>query len=203
MYAIRSYYGHGDQNFVQAMTNSCNPAFIEIGQRLGVQKFSEYYSAFGVDSKTGIDLPGEGTSIYHHAEDMTRIDLASSSFGQSHKITPLEMITAYAAVVNGGNLVTPYVVNRIVDSDGNIVKQFEPQIKRQVISEGTSKIMRETLESVVITNGGSNAYIKGYSIGGKSGTSQKIDEYGEAGKQIYVSSYVGFAPADDPRNNFV
>jgi stage V sporulation protein D (sporulation-specific penicillin-binding protein) len=129
---------------------------------------------------------------------MTIVDLASSSFGQANKITPLQMITAYAAVVNGGNLVTPYVVDKIVDTDGNIVEQFEPQIKRQVISEETSQIMRETLETVVITNGGSNAYIQGYRIGGKSGTSQKIDEYGEAGKNIYVSSYVGFAPADDP-----
>jgi stage V sporulation protein D (sporulation-specific penicillin-binding protein) len=144
-------------------------------------------------------LPGEATSIVRSEDVMTTLDLAVSSFGQSLKITPIEMITAYAAVVNGGKLVTPYVVNRIVDSNGNVVKQFEPVIKRQVISEETSKTMRETLESVVVTNGGSNAYIQGYRIGGKSGTSQKIDEYGRVeGSSIYVSSYVGFAPADDP-----
>ena len=191
--------GHGTQNFVQAMTNSCNPAFVDIGQRLGITKFCDYFSAYGLDTRTGIDLPGEATSIYRTADNMTKLDLAVSSFGQSHKITPLEMITAYAAVINGGNVVTPYVVNKIVDSNNNVVKQFEPEIKRQVISEETSKIMRETLESVVVTNGGSNAYIEGYRIGGKSGTSQKIDEYGPVeGKHMYVSSYVGFAPADDP-----
>ncbi len=191
--------GHGTQDFVKAMTNSCNPAFVEIGQRLGVQKFSEYFRGFGIDGRTGIDLPGEGTSIYRDEEIMTKLDLAVSSFGQSIKITPLEMITAYAAVVNGGNVVTPYVVDKILDSEDNVVTQFEPEIKRQIISEETSKIMRETLESVVVTNGGSNAYIQGYKIGGKSGTSQKIDEYGPVeGKEIYVSSYVGFAPADDP-----
>ncbi len=190
--------GHGTQNFVQAMTNSCNPAFINIGQRLGVKKFSEYFNAFGLTGATGIDLPGEATSIYHPVEAMTKIDLASSSFGQSHKITPIEMITAYAAAVNGGNLVTPYVVDKIVDKNGNVVKQFEPKIRRQVVSEETSKTMREILESVVNNKGGTNAYVKGFRIGGKSGTSQKIDEYGEAGKAIYVGSYVGFAPANDP-----
>lgn len=191
--------GHGTQNFVQAVTNSCNPAFVDIGQRLGVTKFCQYFSAFGLDKKTGIDLPGEEKSIYRDSSIMTKLDLAVSSFGQSIKITPLEMITAYAAVVNGGNVVTPYVVNKVVDSNNNVVKQFEPVIKRQAISEETSKIMRETLETVVKTNGGSNAYIKGYRIGGKSGTSQKIDEYGkDIGSHTYVSSYVGFAPADDP-----
>lgn len=191
--------GHGTQNFVKAMTNSCNPAFMDIGQRLGVHKFSSYLRAYGITEPTGIDLPGEATSIVRSEDVMTTLDLAVSSFGQSLKITPIEMITAYAAVVNGGKLVTPYVVNRIVDSNGNVVKQFEPVIKRQVISEETSKTMRETLESVVVTNGGSNAYIQGYRIGGKSGTSQKIDEYGRVeGSSIYVSSYVGFAPADDP-----
>ncbi len=189
---------HGPQNFVEAMTHSCNPAFVQIGQRLGIEKFGQYFSAFGLDTTTGIDLPGETSSIYHKAENMTLVDLAACSFGQSNKITPIEMITAYAAAINGGYMVTPYVVDKVIDENGNIIEQFEPLIKRQVISEETSKIMRETLESVVVTNGGSNAYIEGYRIGGKSGTSQKIDEYGEAGKGIYVSSYCGFAPADDP-----
>lgn len=191
-----SHVPHGPQNFVEAMTNSCNPAFVQIGQKLGIEKFCEYFKSYGLDTITGIDLPGEVTSLYVDSDNMTLVDLAPSSFGQTNKITPIEMITAYAAVVNGGQLVTPYVVDKIVDSNGNIVKQFEPQVKRQVISEETSKIMRETLESVVETNGGSNAYIQGYKIGGKSGTSQKLDIPG--GKEIYVGSYCAFAPADDP-----
>lgn len=188
--------GHGEQNFAQAMTNSCNPAFVTIGQRLGVDKFFSYFRAYGLTEKTGIDLPGEATSLYHDGANMTAIDLAACSFGQSNKVTPIEMITAYAAVINGGYLVTPYVVDRIEDSSGNIVLQNEPVIKRQVISEETSAIMREVLEGVVNTNNGSNAYIKGYQIGGKSGTSQKLDI--DSDGNTYVSSYVAFAPADDP-----
>lgn len=188
--------GHGTQNFVQAMTNSCNPAFVEIGQRLGAKLFCHYFDAFGLTQKTGIDLPAEAVSLYVPYESMTPVSLASSSFGQTNKITPIQMVCAYAAVVNGGNLVTPYVVDKIVDSDGNIVKQFTPTIKRQVISEETSAIMLQTLETVVTVNSGSNVYIKGYNIGGKSGTSQKLDENPEG--NTYVSSYCAFYPADDP-----
>lgn len=191
---------HGTQNFVQAMTNSCNPAFVQIGLKLGVDKFSDYYKAYGFTEPTGIDLPNEvQSSIYYQKEDMGQVELGSSSFGQTNKVTPIQMITAYAAVINGGNLVTPYVVSKIVDDNGNVLKTNEPTIRRQVISEETSKIMRQTLESVVTTNGGSNAYIQGYHIGGKSGTSQKQDEDIKQGRDdLYVSSYVGFAPADDP-----
>ncbi len=188
--------GHGTQNFVQAMTNSCNPAFMTIGMKLGAKAFTDYFAAYGLTEKTGIDLPAETSSIYVPYSRMTTLDLAVSSFGQANKITPLQMITAYAAVVNGGYLVTPYVVNKIVDADGNIVKEFTPTIKRQVISEETSAIMRDTLETVVTTNQGSNVYIKGYNIGGKSGTSQKLDEPG--GDTKYVSSYCAFYPAEDP-----
>lgn len=188
--------GHGTQNFVEAMTNSCNPAFIQIGQKLGASAFCRYFEAYGLTEKTGIDLPAETSSLYIPYSRMTTLDLAVSSFGQANKITPLQMITAYAAVVNGGYLVTPYVVNKIVDSDGNIVKEFTPTIKRQVISEETSQIMRDTLETVVTKNSGSNVYIQGYNIGGKSGTSQKLDEPG--GESKYVSSYCAFYPADDP-----
>ena len=188
--------GHGTQNFVQAMTNSCNPAFIAIGQKLGAKAFTDYFKAYGLTEKTGIDLPAETDSIYVPYSRMTTLDLATSSFGQTNKITPLQMITAYAAVINGGYLVTPYIVNKIVDADGNIVKQFEPTIKRQVISEETSSMMRDTLETVVTMNQGSNVYIQGYNIGGKSGTSQKLDVAG--GESLYVSSYCAFYPADDP-----
>lgn len=188
--------GHGSQNFVEATTHSCNPAFVAIGQKLGAKNFSKYFEAFGFTEKTGIDLPAETNSIYASYAQMTPVTLASSSFGQTNKITPIQMICAYAAVVNGGNLVTPYIVDKIVDCDGNIVKEFTPTIKRQVISEETSAIMRDTLETVVTVNSGSNVYIKGYRIGGKSGTSQKQDLVG--GDKLYVSSYCAFYPANDP-----
>lgn len=188
--------GHGTQDFFQAMTNSCNPAFVTIGQKLGAKSFCKYFEAFGLTEKTGIDLPAETSSLYVPYANMTPVSLASSSFGQTNKITPIQMICAYAAVVNGGYLVTPYVVDKIVDCDGNIVKEFKPTIKRQVISEETSEIMRQTLETVVTVNSGSNVYIKGYNIGGKSGTSQKLDENAEG--NTYVSSYCAFYPADDP-----
>ena len=194
-----STYSHGTQDFTTAMTNSCNPAFIQIGQLLGKDKFYEYFKAYGFTEPTGIDLPGESGSIYVNTSEKGPVELASSSFGQTNKITPIQMITAYAAVVNGGYLVTPYVVDKIVDTNGNVIKTTEPSIKRQVISEETSAQMRQVLEDVVNTKGGSNAYIKGYAIGGKSGTSQKIDKTNETGDEnLYVSSYCAFAPADDP-----
>lgn len=192
-------YSHGTQDFTTAMTNSCNPAFMQIGQKLGASTFSQYFKAFGFTEPTGIDLPGEANSIYVREENMGPVELATCAFGQANKITPIQMITAYAAVVNGGYLVTPYVVDRITDTNGNVIKSTETSIKRQVISEETSAKMREVLESVVNTKGGSNAYIKGYSIGGKSGTSEKIDKMNQTGEDnLYVSSYCGFAPADDP-----
>lgn len=189
--------GHGQQTFSQALTNSCNPAFIEVGQKLGVEKFCNYFSAFGLTEKTNIDLPGEVSSIYIEEERMSRVDLASSSFGQANKLTAIEMITGIAAAVNGGYLVEPHVVSRIVSSDGNVLKTFDTNVKRQVISEETSAEMRKLLQAVVDNNGGSNAYIKGYAIGGKSGTSEKLDEYPKDNMQ-YVASYACFAPADDP-----
>ncbi len=189
--------GHGAQTFTEALTNSCNPAFMEIGLRLGISKFSYYFRSFGLTEKTGIDLPGESTSLYISEDTMSNVDLASSSFGQANKITPIQMITAYAAAINGGYLVTPYLVDEIVDEDGNIVSEHETEVKRQVISETTSQTIREQLEAVVETNGGHNAYIEGYRIGGKSGTSEKLDEY-DGVEMNYVSSYACFAPADDP-----
>ncbi len=192
-------YSHGTQDFTTAMTNSCNPAFIQIGQLLGKDKFYDYFKAYGFTEPTGIDLPGEANSIYVNTSEKGPVELASSSFGQTNKITPIQMITAYAAVVNGGYLVTPYVVSKIVDHNGNVIKTTEPSVKRQVISEETSAEMRQVLESVVNRKDGSNAYIKGYAIGGKSGTSQKQDKTRETGNEdLYVSSYCAFAPADDP-----
>ncbi|MCM1577535.1 MAG: penicillin-binding transpeptidase domain-containing protein [Ruminococcus sp.] len=190
---------HGIQDFTTAMTNSCNPAFIQIGQRLGINKFCDYVRGYGFYETTGIDLPGEAAGIVYQREDMGKMELASCSFGQSNTITPIQMITAYAAVINGGYLLKPYVVEKIVDPNGNVVKTNERMVRRQVISDETSAQMRQVLETVVNNKGGSNAYIKGYRIGGKSGTSEKLSKNNAAGDSLYyVSSYVGFAPADDP-----
>ena len=189
--------GHGVQTFVEAITNSCNPAFIEIGRRLGAEKFFDYFKAYGLTERTGIDLPAEATSYYQRLDRMGAVELASCSFGQTNKITPMEMITAYAAVINGGELVTPYVVSKIVDNDGNVVLTNEKNVKRQVISKETSDLMCQTLETVAVQNG---SYIKGYHVGGKSGTSEKLDEYAgtDEDPMRYVASYCSFAPADDP-----
>lgn len=195
-WSVATSGAHGSQTFVEAMTNSCNPAFVLIGQELGAKAFCKYFEAFGLTQKTGIDLPAESNSLYIDSDSMTLVNLASSSFGQANKITPIQMICAFAAVINDGYLLTPYVVDKVVDSEGNIIMQNETTIKRQVISEETSETMREVLETVVNTNSGSNAYIKGYRIGGKSGTSQKLDE--DSSGTTYVSSYVAFYPADDP-----
>lgn len=189
---------HGPQNLQMAMTNSCNPAFIQIGQRLGAEKFFKYLKGYGFTQPTGIDLPGESNALYIDGDAMSLVDLASESFGQANKVTPIQMITAYSAVINGGYLVTPQIVDRIIDCNGNIVKDFETDVKRQVISEDVSAMMREILETVVETNDTGNAYIQGYRIGGKSGTSQKID-IDPGGKTDYVGSYCAFAPADDPQ----
>lgn len=192
-------YSHGTQDFTTAMTNSCNPAFVQIGQALGAEKFCEYFESYGLTEPTGIDLPSEATSFYVPYSRMGPVELGSSSFGQTNTITPIQMITAYAAAINGGDLVTPYVVSKIVDANGNVVRTTEPNIRRQVISDETSAEMRQVLEDVVNTKNGSNAYIKGYRIGGKSGTSQKQEENIKQGRDdLYVSSYCAFAPADDP-----
>jgi stage V sporulation protein D (sporulation-specific penicillin-binding protein) len=189
--------GHGSLNLLQAITKSCNPAFMDIGSRLGREKFSDYFEAFGFTEKTGIDLPGEAESLYMPRDRMGVVELASCSFGQTNKITPIQMITAYAAAINGGYLVTPYVVDKVVDNNGNIIKSAETMVKRQVISGETSAQMRDILEQVVKTNGGTNAYIAGYRIGGKSGTTEKLDEYPPTNMR-YVSTFCAFTPADDP-----
>ncbi|MDD2955692.1 MAG: penicillin-binding transpeptidase domain-containing protein [Oscillospiraceae bacterium] len=191
--------GHGHQNFAQALQNSCNPAFIMIGQSLGQERFRKYFEAFGLMETTGVDLPGESGSIYHTEEDFSVVSLASSSFGQTFKVTPLQLITAVSAAFNGGELMQPYVVKQIVDSDGNTVEEKSPVAKRQVISAETSATIASLCESVVSQGSGKNAYIPGYRIGGKTGTSEKLDKQinGEVDKRI--SSFMGFAPADDPQ----
>lgn len=189
--------GHGAQTFTQALTNSCNPAFIEIGQRIGIDKFSYYFEGFGLAEKTGIDLPGEAVSYSVTGDDMTIVDLASAAYGQCNKVTAMELVTAYSAAINGGYMVTPHVVDHVVDSNGNIVLQNETEVKRQIVSEETSDIVREQLEAVVNNNPSHNAYIQGYRIGGKSGTAEKLDT-STADDRQHVASYCCFAPADDP-----
>lgn len=187
---------HGEQNLAVAMLNSCNPAFVQIGLKLGAENFRKYFDGFGFAELSGIDLPGEVNSISMPLSRMGPVELATSAFGQTNKVTPIQMITAVSAAVNGGYVITPRVVNSISDANGNIVKKNETVIKRQVISEETSESMREILKGVVEGQTGSNSYIQGYSIGGKSGTSQKLDE--DIKGKTYVSSYCAFAPAEDP-----
>ncbi|MCL2036258.1 MAG: penicillin-binding transpeptidase domain-containing protein [Oscillospiraceae bacterium] len=192
------HHGHGQVDGLgKALTFSCNPAFMDIGARLGTERFYKYFDAFGFTQRTGIDLPGEE---YPFTVDsgMSAVDLAISSFGQTNKITPLQMITAFAACVNGGYLVTPHVVDKITDSDGNVVKSNDSGIKRQVLSNETSEHMRTLLEGVVEANGGSNAYMPGFKIGGKSGTSEKTDVYSQEDLR-FVASFCAFAPADNPK----
>lgn len=190
--------GHGVQTLMQSISNSCNPAFITIGQLIGVNKFSKYFEAFGLTSKTGIDLPGEASPYYHKEADMGPVELASSSFGQTFNITPLQMISLAAASVNGGYLVQPHMVEKIIDADNKVVSVTPTGYKRQVLSETTSSVMREMLEYVV-QNGAKNGIVSGYRVGGKTGTSQKMAKILETGnKRLYIGSYVGIAPIDDP-----
>ena len=193
--------GHGTLNLQEAITASCNPAFISIGQKLGADKFSDYFESFGFTERTGIDLPGEAQSLYVSRNNMGPVELAVSSFGYTNKITPIQMCTAFCAVVNGGKLVTPHLVDKILDSDGNVIETKETQVKRQVISEETSAQMREILETIVTQNGGHNAYISGYRIGGKSGTAEKLDEYNAGGqdKMTYIATFAAAVPMDDPQ----
>lgn len=186
--------GHGVQTLAEAVQHSCNPAFIQIGQRLGVETFYKYFEAFGMTENTGIDLPGEASlQGANWGENMTNVDLAVASFGQRFEVTPLQMITAFSAVINGGKLVQPYVVQSVSSKDGTVVQNTEPTIVRQVVSEETSQRATAILESVVSEGTGNNAYVAGYRIGGKTGSSETQEE----GRTIV--SFMGFAPADDPQ----
>ncbi len=191
-------FGHGDQSLAEAVQNSCNPAFIRIGFNMGIENFQNYFEAFGLTEKTDIDLPGEAASIYH--TKMTEMNLASSSFGQTFKVTPIQLISAVSAAVNGGDLYKPYLVEKVISADGSIVEEYEPTLVRQVISEATSETVCQILETVVSDGSGRTAAVPGYKIGGKTGTSEKLDQLDEEGKvKAYVSSFLGVAPADDPQ----
>lgn len=187
--------GHGVQDFALAVQNSCNPAFIQIGQKIGVERFLKGVNAFGFFQKTGIEIPGEAEGLGFTEDNMTEVDLATSSFGQSITVTPLQMAAAVSAVANGGVLMKPHIVKQIVNSDMGIVESTESETVRQVISAETSSAMCEILESVVSEGGGKNAYLAGYRIAGKTGTSEKIPR----GENKYIASFIGFAPADDPQ----
>ncbi|MCI9555608.1 MAG: PASTA domain-containing protein [Lawsonibacter sp.] len=187
--------GHGNQSLAKAVQNSCNPAFIEIGKRMGIDTFYDYLEAFGLTERTGIDLPGEASTtgaIWPRAS-MTNVDLAVGSFGQRLEVTPLQMIASFAAVINGGNLLQPYVVQSVTAKDGTVIQNTEPTVVRQVVSKETSQRAVDILESVVSEGTGGNAYMAGYRIGGKTGSSQTR----ETGRTIV--SFMGFAPADDPQ----
>lgn len=186
--------GHGAETFVQGVQNSCNPVFIEVGARVGREKFMKYVQGFGFREATGIELPGETDGIFHSADNFKEIDLATSSFGQSFNVTPLQLISMVASVANGGKLMKPHLVKQLVDNEQNVVEEYEPTVVRQVISEETSKTMCKILESVVSEGGGRNAYLAGYRVAGKTGTSEKQPR----GNGKYIASFVGFAPADDP-----
>lgn len=193
--------GHGTQNFVEAISNSCNPAFVQIGQMLGASKFRQYYQGFGFSDKTGIDLPGEAEDSFWKEGKMGGVDLAVASFGQNFSITPIQMITACAAVSNGGYVVQPHVVSKITDSKGNVIKTVDKKIKRQVISDDTSKKMNEYLEYNTERQGAAAGYISGYKVAGKTGTSEKkgITKVESSFSEDYISSFCGYAPADDPQ----
>lgn len=197
-YHCHKISGHGSQILQQAVSNSCNPAFIEIGQMVGVDIFSKYFAAFGLTGKTGIDLPGEATSTYHKKENMGPVELSSSSFGQTFNVTPIQLLTAVSACVNGGYLVQPHLVEKTLDQDGKVASIANTGYKRQVISNNTSATIRELMEYVA-QNGAKNALVPGYRVGAKTGTSQKIAKIQATGDSyLYVGSCITVAPIDDP-----
>ncbi|MDI6602139.1 MAG: stage V sporulation protein D [Thermoanaerobacteraceae bacterium] len=189
----RYYNPHGHETFKEGVQNSCNVVFVNVAQRLGKDKFYKYINAFGFGQKTGIRLPGESTGIVNPLEKVGPVELATISFGQGISVTPIQMITAFSAIANGGKLLQPYLVKMVTDDDGDIIKEYEPVLVRQVISEETSKEMRDILEGVVANGTGHSAYIDGYRVAGKTGTSEKY----QPGK--YIASFAAFAPANDPR----
>lgn len=187
--------GHGPQDFTHTVMNSCNPAFIEWGLRVGVDNYFDYMGKLGILEKTGIDLPGEASTIMHKKENVGQVELATMSFGQSFQITPMQLLRAASAIINGGTLVTPHFAVKASDAEGDNVKVFEYETKENAIKKETSETMKGILEKVVSEGGGKNAYIEGFSIGGKTATSQKLPR----GNGKYISSFIGFAPVENPQ----
>ncbi len=187
--------GHGAESFKEGIMNSCNPVFMEIGERTGVNGMYKWFKNLGLTEKTGIDVPGEANSIMHKKENVGAVELATMSFGQSFQITPLQLIRAVSAVVNGGNLITPHFGVKIENRDKTKIKNLEYKVKKDALSKETSETMKMLLEAVVAEGGGNKAYIEGYSIGGKTATSEKLPR----SSNKYISSFIGFAPADNPK----
>ena len=187
--------GHGSQNFVEGAQNSCNPVFIEVGLRLGVENYYKYFQQFGLFKKTGIDLPGEAGTIMHKMENMGNVELATVSFGQSFQITPIQLAASVSALINGGNRVTPHFGTAVLSSSGKTAKELLYPVEKGIVSEKTSETVREILEKVVSEGSGRNAGVPGYRIGGKTATSQTLPRSANR----YISSFLGFAPANDPQ----
>lgn len=187
--------GHGAESFKEGIMNSCNPVFMEIGERVGVNGMYKWFKNLGLTEKTGIDVPGEANSIMHKKENVGAVELATMSFGQSFQITPLQLIRAVSAVVNGGNLITPHFGVKIENRDKTQIKNLDYDVEQNAISKETSETMKMLLESVVSEGGGNKAYIEGYRIGGKTATSEKLPR----SSNKYISSFIGFAPADNPK----
>lgn len=187
--------GHGAESFVEGIENSCNPVFINVGLRIGADRFYDYFDQFGLLTKTGIDLPGEAATIMHKRENIGLVELATISFGQSFQITPIQLAATVSSIINGGNRVTPHFGVQVEDASGNCIEKFSYEQKEGICSSETSEKMRYLLEKVVSEGGGNKAYIEGYSIGGKTATSQTLPRSANQ----YISSFLGFAPADDPQ----
>lgn len=189
---------HGHETLAEGLKNSCNPVFVTLALRMGTQRLYQYLRAFGLGVRTGVDLPGEGTGILINSRYVKNVDLARIGFGQSVAVTPIQMITAFSSVVNGGKLMKPYIVSAILDEDGGILQRTAPQVVASPIRAETSQTMRELLEKVVSEGGGKNAYIEGYRVGGKTGTAQVYID-GKVSSSVHIGSFIGFAPADAPR----
>jgi len=186
--------GHGGENFVQATMNSCNPAFVTVGLRIGAKSYYNYFREFGLLNKTGIDLPGEAGTIMHKLDNIGEVELATISFGQSFQITPIQLMTTVSSIINGGNRITPHFGLKVTDENGELVEEFAYEVEQGIVSEETSETMKMMLEKVVSEGGGINGQVEGYRIGGKTATSQTLPR----GSGRYISSFIGFAPADDP-----
>lgn len=190
----KSPLSHGSQTFQEGVQNSCNPVFMQIGEQLGVETFMDYMDRFGFNEKTGIDLAGEAVGILHKTENMGPVELATTTFGQSFQITPLQLLRSASAIVNGGYLITPHIGLGVADEDGDIIEYFDYGESEQIISKETSDTMKTVLESVVSDGTGNKAYLSGYRIGGKTATSEKLPR----GSGKYIASFMAFAPAENP-----
>ncbi len=194
VYHCANHRAHGSQTLRQGLMNSCNTFFISLGQKLGVENYYNFFERFGFTERTGIDAANESISVVHKRDKMSIVDLASTSFGQSVRITPLQLISGVCAIANGGKLMKPYLVAGVADSEGNLIEKTQPTVRRSVISESTSKTVCSMMQSVVSEGTGKNAYLEGFRVAGKTGTAQKLD----SGSNTYIASFIAFAPADDP-----